>query len=165
MIDLLAVLPFYLPFIGVNLLFVRAVRLVRVFRVAKLARYSEAIRTFGRVLARKKEELTVALFLLSLGIMFASILMYFAEGDAQPEKFSSIPATIWWVISSYTFAKEDFSPVTMAGKCVATSIGILGVAIFALPTAILGSGFLEEMQQRHRDQICPHCGRRLTDPT
>jgi voltage-gated potassium channel len=160
-VDLLAVLPFYLPFVGVNLIFVRAVRLVRVFRIAKLVRYSEAIRTFGRVLARKKEELIVASFVLSLSVMFASILMYFAESDAQPQQFSSIPATIWWMISSYTVRRQEIYPVTFAGKCVATSIAVLSVGIFALPTAILGSGFLEEMQRRHRVNACPHCGRQL----
>lgn len=164
LIDLLAVLPFYLPFVGVNLIFVRAVRLVRVFRVAKLARYSEALKTFGRVLARKKEELVVALFLLSLSVMFASILMYFAENDAQPDHFSSIPATMWWMISSYTLGKQNIYPITFAGKFVAASIAILGVAIFALPTAILGAGFLEEVQHQHRRQECPHCGKTIESP-
>ena len=60
-IDLLAILPFYVPFVGIDLRFVRAVRLFRVFRIAKLGRYSHAVRTIGRVLLAKKEELGVTL--------------------------------------------------------------------------------------------------------
>jgi voltage-gated potassium channel len=160
----LAVLPFYLPFVGVNLVFVRAVRLVRIFRIAKLGRYSNALRMLGRVLSEKKEELLVAMFLLSLSVVFTSILMYFAENDAQPDRFSSIPAAMWWMISSFTLGRQNVYPVTLAGKCIAVSIAVVGVAIFALPTAILGAGFLEEMQHRRRPQLCPHCGKQLTSP-
>jgi voltage-gated potassium channel len=161
-VDLVAVLPFYLPFVGVNMLFVRAIRLVRVFRIAKLARYSTALRTFGRVLSQKKEELIIASFLLGLSAVITSTLMYFAESDAQPQYFSSIPAAMWWIVW-FMVGKGDVFPVTIIGKCVGVAIAILGVAIFALPTAILGAGFLEEMQHRHKhENICPHCGKELT---
>ena len=66
LVDLLAILPFDLPFLGVDLRFVRAVRLTRLFRVMKVARYSQALRTFGRVFRTKKEELLVAVFVMML---------------------------------------------------------------------------------------------------
>jgi len=163
MIDLLAVLPFYLPFVGVDLRFVRAVRLFRLFRVAKLGRYSRALRTLGRVLADKKEELGVTLFVLILLLLLASCLMYFAEHDTQPEAFSSIPAAMWWGVATLTtVGYGDICPVTGTGKTVAGVIALLGIGMFALPTGILGAGFVEEIQKRKQPRrTCPHCGRRI----
>lgn len=60
-IDLVAILPFYLPHLFVDLRFVRAIRLFRLFRLIKMARYSESMRTLGRVLTLKKEELPISL--------------------------------------------------------------------------------------------------------
>lgn len=160
LIDLFAVLPFYLPFTGLDLRFVRAVRLVRLFRVMKVARYSKAVKTLGRVLAAKKEELGVTLFVLFLLLIFASTLMYYAERDAQPEQFASIPAAMWWAVATLTtVGYGDVYPVTPVGKVIACVIAILGIGMFALPTGILGAGFVEEIQSRKRQpMLCPRCG-------
>ena len=165
MIDLLAVLPFYLPFVGVDLRFFRAVRLFRLFRVAKLGRYSQALQLFGRVLAAKKAELGVTLFTLFLLLLLASCLMYYAEREAQPEAVSSIPAAMWWGVATLTtVGYGDVCPVTVAGKMVAAVIAVLGIGMFALPTGILGAGFVEELQKRRRPRrTCPHCGRHLDE--
>lgn len=95
LIDLLAFLPFYVSALVIDLRFVRIVRMVRLFRVAKLARYSRAMQTIGRVMVAKKEELVRTLMVLGVLLMLASSLTYYAEHDAQPEAFSSIPAAIW----------------------------------------------------------------------
>ena len=165
-IDLLAVLPFYLPFLGLDLRFFRAARLFRLFRVAKLGRYSKALRMLGRVVAAKKEELGVTLFVLSLLLLVASCLLYFAERGAQPEVFSSIPAAMWWAVATLTtVGYGDVYPVTVAGKLIAAVVAILGIGMFALPTGILGAGFIEEVQKPRRPPpICPHCGREITTP-
>jgi voltage-gated potassium channel len=161
LVDLFAILPFYLPFVGVNLLFLRAIRLFRFFRLAKLARYSESLRTLGRVLFEKKEELTIAFLLLTLTLIFSSVLMYFAESEAQPRYFSSIPAAMWWAVMTLTTV-GDVRPITVVGKLVASLVAILGIGVFAIPTAILGSGFLEQHARRRGSQKCPHCGKDLT---
>jgi voltage-gated potassium channel len=159
-VDLVAILPFYVPFFSVNLLFIRVVRIFRFFRVAKAARYSKALRTFGAVISKKREQLVVALLLLFLAVIFASALMYFVENQAQPEEFSSIPATMWWAVETLTtVGYGDVCPVTVLGKFMATVLAILGIAVFALPTAILGAGFVEEFERRHEtNERCPHCG-------
>lgn len=160
-IDLLAILPFYLPFLGLDLRFLRIARLFRVFRVAKLGRYSGAVRTLGNVLRSRKEELGVTLFVLIVLLLLASCLMYFAEHEAQPEVFSSIPAAMWWGVTTLTtVGYGDVYPVTIAGKIVASIIAILGIGMFALPTGILGAGFVEEMQKR-KIRRCPHCEKEL----
>lgn len=161
MIDLLAVLPFYLPFVGIDLRVFRAARLFRIFRVAKLGRYSLALQTFGRVLTAKREELVTTLMLLLLLLLFAASLLYFAENRAQPEAFSSIPAAMWWGIATLTtVGYGDVYPITWIGRFLASLIAIAGIGMFALPTGILGAAFVEEIQNRRRARAvtCPHCG-------
>jgi voltage-gated potassium channel len=163
LIDLFAVVPSFLPFLGVDLRFARTTRLARFFRIAKLGRYSQALRHLGQVVRHRKEELLTALFVLFLMILFAASLMYYAENDAQPEQFSSIPATAWWaVVTLTTVGYGDIYPVTALGKILASAIAILGIAMFALPTAILGAGFVESMQaRRKKPTTCPHCGKEI----
>ena len=165
LIDLLAVLPFYLPFLGLDLRFVRAVRLFRLFRVAKLGRYSQALQTFGRVILTKRAELITTVLLLVLLLILASSLVYLAEHEAQPEIFSSIPHAMWWsIITLTTVGYGDVYPVTVTGKVLASIIAVLGIGMFALPTGILGAAFVEEIQARKRSsKICPHCGKEIKE--
>src|SRR5260370_41818761 len=114
--------------------------------------------------AGQSEQLVMALLLLFFALMLASILMYFAENQAQPEYFSSIPATMWWALETLTtVGYGDVYPITVLGKLMASAVAILGIAVFALPTAILGSGFFEEFEQRRRGRdTCPHCGKEIS---
>jgi voltage-gated potassium channel len=163
LIDLLAILPFYLSFIEFDLLFIRALRLFRIFRIAKLVRYSSAVRLFGRVFTNKKEELVLTMMVMLVLIVIASSLMYFAENEAQPEKFTDIPSTMWWsVMTLTTVGYGDTYPITAFGKFLTSIISILGIGFFALPTGILGAGFVEEIQkQKAKKIICPHCGKEI----
>ncbi|HVF28771.1 MAG TPA: ion transporter [Pyrinomonadaceae bacterium] len=168
LVDLLAILPFYLPmFISLDLRFVRSLRLFRLFRLFKLARYSASLRTLGKVLRTKKEELLITLFVLIVLLVFASSAMYYAENEAQPKNFSSIPAAMWWgVVTLTTVGYGDIYPVTPVGKFVGAMVAVLGVGLFALPTGILASGFTEEMQKHRRREkvvLCPHCGRDVNE--
>ncbi len=167
LIDLLAVLPFYLPYVGIDLRVFRAARLFRIFRVAKLGRYSIALQTFGRVLTAKREELVTTLMLLLLLLLFAASLLYFAENRAQPEVFSSIPAAMWWGIATLTtVGYGDVYPVTGIGRFLASLIAIMGIGMFALPTGILGAAFVEEIQNRKQPRAvtCPRCGLEFEKP-
>jgi voltage-gated potassium channel len=162
LVDLVAVLPFYLPWIGVDLRFVRSIRMFRLFRIAKVARYSNAVKTIARVIHAKRAELMVTLFVLVLVLILASSMMYFAEHDAQPETFSSIPAAMWWAVATLTtVGYGDVYPVTAIGKLIGCVIAIAGIGMFALPTGILGAAFAEEVQRQKTEPqtvICPHCG-------
>lgn len=164
LIDLLAILPFYLPFMGVDLRFLRIVRLLRLFRVAKVGRYSASLQLLGRVVKGKKEELGITLFVLLLLLVLASYLLYNAEHIAQPDAFPSILAAMWWAVSTLTtVGYGDVYPITVLGKVFAGTIAILGIGMFALPTGILGAGFVEEIQARKRGTSrCPHCGKVVT---
>ena len=163
LIDLLAILPFYLPFVSLDLRFLRSLRLFRVFRVAKVARYSKALQTLGRVVRHRREELAVAAFAMMLLTILSSTLMYYIENDAQPEVFSSVPAAMWWAVTTMTtVGYGDACPVTPLGKVLGSVIAVLGIGMFAVPTGILGAGFVEETQRRHAHvSRCPHCGKEI----
>lgn len=170
LVDLLAVLPFYLPMLGLDFRFMRTLRLARVFRLAKLVRYNAAIRLFAQVLVRKRPELLVALFVVLVILVLASSLMYFAEHDDNPQDFSSIPAAMWWgIITLTTVGYGDVHPVTALGKTLGAVIAVLGIGMFALPTSILGAAFVEEMNKARRKsaapvRTCPHCGEDIGSP-
>ncbi len=159
MIDLLAFLPFYLAFIVTDLRFLRILRLMRIFRLIKLVRYSKAIHTFGIVIKAKKEEMIVIGALGAILMFMASSFMYFAEREAQPEAFNSIPHAMWWAVATLTtVGYGDITPITTAGKFLAGIIAILGIGMFALPAGILGSAFVEEFETRRGKFLtCPHC--------
>lgn len=163
-VDLVAILPFYLTAGGADLRGLRALRLVRIVRLAKLARYSEAIRSFGRVFREKREELVLAAGVNGVLLVVASSAMYYAEHQHQPEVFSSIPAAFYWaVITLTTVGYGDVTPVTTIGKILAGLIAALGIGLFALPASILASGFMEQAESDSESDWChcPHCGEKL----
>lgn len=164
LIDLLAILPFFLPMLfPFDLRFLRMLRLFRMVRLLKIGRYSEVIKRLGRVLGAKREELIFTLGIVLLLIIVSSSLMYYVENPVQPEAFSSIPAAMWWGVATLTtVGYGDVYPITVIGKILGAIIAILGIGMVALPAGIIGSGFMEELQGNKNQKItCPHCGRDL----
>jgi voltage-gated potassium channel len=165
-IDLLSILPFYLQALGLDFGGMNIIRILRLVRVLKLARYFHSLQVFGRVMASKREELLAVLLIIMVLIVLSSTLVYYAEHDAQPAIFTSIPATMWWAsVTLTTVGYGDMCPVTPAGKTIGAVIAILSIGLFAIPAGILGSAFIQELQKRNRPTPgCPHCGRPLPGP-
>jgi voltage-gated potassium channel len=178
LVDLSAVLPFYLPFLHADLRMLRMfrmVRIMRVMRIAKLGRYSESLQMLVRVVRSRGAQLASAVFLLLILLIVAATLMYTAERDAQPKTFASIPAAMWWAaVTLTTVGYGDAVPVTALGKLLGAITAMLGIGMFALPCAILGAGFIEELDRNKKKgtpnasergweprQTCPHCGKEL----
>jgi voltage-gated potassium channel len=164
LVDLLAILPFYIPFIiSVDLRFIRVLRLFRFIRLLKIGRYSEALDLIERVVKSKLEELILSLLIMSIVLILSSSLMYFVEYPAQPEKFASIPQAMWWGITTLTtVGYGDVYPITTAGKVLGGLITMLGIALFALPAGILSSAFAGEFRKRQAEpKACPHCGKNI----
>jgi voltage-gated potassium channel len=162
-VDLISILPFYLPFIGIDLRVVRVLRIFRIFRIAKIARYYSSLKLIQRVFRSRKEELLLTSFIMIALLLISATLMYYAEQEAQPNKFASIPEAMWWaVITLSTVGYGDVSPITPMGKIIGGIIAVIGVGLFALPVGIIGSGFLEEIQKGKNNKSCPHCGKELT---
>ncbi|MEQ8707819.1 MAG: ion transporter [Rhodospirillales bacterium] len=147
LIDLASILPFWLQFItGVDLRVLRALRLLRIF---KLTRYAPVVSLFLDVLREEAESIAAALFLLLVLMMVASSLMFLAEHQAQPESFSTIPKTMWWaVVTLTTVGYGDVVPITATGKIIAGFSTILGVGMVALPTGILLAGLQDQIHRR-----------------
>ncbi len=139
LIDLMSILPFYLN-IGVDLRALRTVRLMRIFQVLKLVRYSKAIQRFHRAFLLAKEE--VALFFSFAGILLfvAAVGTYYFEREAQPDKFASVFHSLWWaVITLTTVGYGDVYPVTLGGRMFTILVLMVGIGIVAVPTAIVTS--------------------------
>lgn len=152
-VDLLAVLPFYLPLIiAVDGRFLRMLRLFRIVRIFKMGRYSQAFNMITRVVNKRREELLVTLTIVFVMLILASSLMYYVENKAQPDAFKSIPETMWWGVATLTtVGYGDMYPITPLGKLLGAFIAILGVGIFALPAGIIASGFDAEIRRRDQD--------------
>lgn len=145
LVDLVAILPFYLPFlIQLDLRFVRVLRLLRLFRLAKLSRYTSALAQLGQVFRSRREHLVITFAGIIIILVFASGLMFYVENQAQPDHFSSIPETMWWAVCTMTtVGYGDVYPVTALGKILAGVVSILGLCLFAVPAGIISSGFIE----------------------
>jgi voltage-gated potassium channel len=172
LIDLIAIIPFYLPMIiPVELRLLRLLRLLRVFRVLKLGRYSHAFDTFIDVLRSKKEELLIAFIIMIILLILSSSAMYFVEHEAQPEKFASIPDAMWWaVVTLATVGYGDVYPITAAGRFIGAVVALSAIGLFALPAGILATGFAASIQKRQARKnvtiiLCPSCGLELNVDT
>ncbi len=153
LIDLFAILPFYLPFVGVDLRFLRIFRTLRIIRIFKIARYTSAFDLIRKVFAEKKEEIFISVLFIFVLLIVASTFAYYAERDAQPDDFGTIPKALWWgVITLTTVGYGDTVPITLLGKILGGVISLLGIGLFALPTGILASGFSEEIGKRKNPQ-------------
>jgi voltage-gated potassium channel len=163
LIDLFAILPFFVPASGLDFRFLRAVRLTRLFRLLKLGHYSQSLRSLGKVLNSKKEELQITLFAGGILLIIASSIMYYAERDAQPDKFTSISNAMWWGVNTLTtIGYGDIYPTTTLGKILGSIISVIGIGLFVLPAGILASGFSSELQKKNiKTKVCPHCGKEI----
>lgn len=145
-IDALAFVPFLL-----ELLFpgVAAIRLTRLIRFLKLARYSPALATIGRVVALERRALLACVVILGGVMMAAAAIMHVVEGHIQPDRLGDMSKAMWW--SAAMLAKiggGELEPVTATGRIIAAITVMLGIFCFALPVAIIGRGFYEEIRRR-----------------
>ncbi len=147
LIDLAAILPFYLAFlVPVDLRFLRVLRLLRLL---KLTHYFPGLDVFLHVLRVQLPSLLAASIVMLVLILFSACLMFILEHGAQPEEFSSVGASIWWsVVTLTTVGYGDVTPVTPLGKILGAVIMLLGVGTVALPAAMLAGRFSEEIQTR-----------------
>ena len=171
-IDLLAILPFWLPMLlPGSMLGMRAFRLVRLLRIFKLNRYFDALAMVGEVVRDKRRELIGSIFFVAILMLVSSLLVYAVEHDAQPEVFRNAFSGLWWAVATLTtVGYGDIYPVTAAGRIFGAVIALLGIGMVAIPTSILSSAFLDHMargrETRKKEsrtaespRICPHCGK------
>jgi voltage-gated potassium channel len=146
-IDLVSILPFYLSFfVSADL---RVLLFLRLLRFFKLARYSAGMRTIIAVLEAEKRALFASSIILIGCVLFAATAMHLAEHDVQPEKFGSIPASMWWaIVTVTTLGYGDVTPVTIAGRLIASVTMVMGYVMLGLPVGIVATAFSEEIHRR-----------------
>ena len=168
-IDLLAILPFYLPFfIKIDLRALRALRVIRLLRVFKINRYTSALSTIAQVFKNKASQLVSSMLVVGFLMIIASILMYNIESAAQPDKFANAFDALWWAIATLTtVGYGDVYPITVAGKVLSIIIAILGIGMVAVPTGIITAGFSEVIDKQKSDKddkkYCPYCGHKIDE--
>lgn len=146
-VDFLAIAPFYLSFIvPIDLRVLRILRLVRFF---KLARFSPAFNTMLRVIAGERSALMGVLIVMFGMIIIAASLLYLVEGNQPGSKFATVPEAMWWAVATLTtVGYGDVTPVTPFGKLLAGLVMISGLGFFALPIGIIASGFMDEFRRK-----------------
>jgi voltage-gated potassium channel len=166
LIDLLAILPFYLTLFTTDFGLIRMLRILRVVRLYRLTKFSRALSMIKRAISYTREELILSYIFVLFALLIVSSIIYYLEHPVQPEAFPSIPASIWWgVVTMTTLGYGDVYPITVPGKIFGGFVAVLGVALFSLPTGILASGFIEQINE-NKNEIrkpkkvikCPHCG-------
>ena len=162
LLDLISIVPFY-----INLFLPTpssALRIMRVFRFMRLFHYMKSSRLLFNAISSKKNELTISLSFLTLLTVVLSVLLYFVEHDAQPEQCENGWQTFVWAFAKYLGDPgkiADFTLETPAANFIAFIVGILGVAIFAVPTGIISSGITEALEDDKKAQELKEYRRRM----
>lgn len=149
-IDLLAILPFYLSF-GIDLRSIRAFRLLRLFWMFKLVRYSKAIQRFHRAFLIAREEIVLFLCVTIILLYLAAVGIYHFEHDTQPEAFASIFHSLWWaVITLTTVGYGDIYPVTAGGRIFTFALLLIGLGVVSVPAGLMASALSKarEMEKK-----------------
>lgn len=142
-IDLVAILPFYLA-LGLDLRSLRILRFLRLARVLKIGRYSKAARLFARAFRIAQAELVLFFAAALMLIYLSAILIYYFENEAQPEVFSSVFASLWWaVVTLTTVGYGDAYPITVGGKVFTFFVLMIGLGTIAVPSGIVAAALAE----------------------
>ncbi len=148
-VDFIAMLPFLLVYMLWNTEVAHLIILPYIFIVFKLIRYSKSFQLIGRVLYQVRGELIASYTACFILICFSAILMYYVEHKAQPEAFSNIGDGLWYSIVTFTtVGYGDLTPITPIGRILSSIISLIGISMIALPTGIVSSAFMDEMQKK-----------------
>lgn len=145
-IDLIAVLPFWMPLLLGDF---RGFLLFRLLRFLKLARYSPALRSLIMALASERRAIMASGIIIGGVVLTAATALHLVEAEAQPDAFGSIPAAIWWALATVTtVGYGDVVPVTALGKSIAAIVMVMGYVLLALPVGIVATAFAREIHSR-----------------
>lgn len=147
-IDFIAISPLMFKLYNLDFRFLRALKISRLLRVLKLSSLTNSVIIIGEVFVEKRSELGMTLFVAFVLLLISSTLMWYIEGDVQPDKFSNIVTSFWWAIATLTtVGYGDVFPLTAWGKFLSGCIAVLGIGIVALPAGILSSAFIGKLEE------------------
>jgi voltage-gated potassium channel len=161
LLDLLAVLPLLLVFVGSEAYIARMLRLIRVLRLAKLGRFTIATRALSQAVHARRYELMISFGVAIFILILSSTLMYIVEGHVQPETFGSIPRSMWWAIATLTtVGYGDVVPITLPGRILGGITAVTGIGLIAMPTGILAAAMSDAIHARrhaeHKELLEKH---------
>lgn len=148
LIDILSTFPFYVN-LFVQIPYV-ALKVLRIARLLRIFRYVKAFNILSRAIKAKREEMVVSLQFLAIVTLILSFILFFVEHNAQPEVYDNGWKSVVWSFAQYIGdpgAFADTPPITLIGRLIACVIGVLGIAIFAVPAGLIGSAFTEVMDE------------------
>ena len=146
MIDILSTYPFYLNFV-IKIPYT-ALKALRIARLLRIFRYMKAFSILSRAIKSKKQEMVVSLQFLTIVTLILSFILFFVEHEVQPDVYNNGWRSVVWAFAQYIGDPGGFAdtpPISLVGRLIATAIGILGIAIFAVPAGLIGSAFTEVM--------------------
>lgn len=161
LVDGLSTYTFYLalilPFNYTVFKSLRLIRVLRVFRLLRVFRYTKSARLMGRAIKRCQTEMAISLQLLCIVTLILSFVLFFVEHEVQPDVYSNGWMSVAWAFAQYVGDPGGFAdtpPVTPFGQVIAFIVGVLGVAIFAIPAGIIGGAFSDVMaEEQMEDEI------------
>jgi voltage-gated potassium channel len=157
LIDLIAIVPFALGVFGVEVLVLRIVRLARLIVLAKLLRFSRAIRLLATVISERRFELGFTAMVGVAVVLLSATVLYAIEGTAQPEAFGSIPRAMWWAVATLTtVGYGDVYPHSVLGRLFGAITAFAGIGLFAMPTGILAAALSDALSRAR--QASPSTG-------
>ncbi len=122
----------------------RIIRIIRIFHLFRINAYYDSLHVITSVISETRNQILSSVFIITIFILAASLCMYSAEHDAQPEAFSNALSGVWWSVSAiFTVGYGDIYPITPLGRLMAVMITFLGVGAVAIPTGIISAGFVE----------------------
>ena len=153
LIDILSTYPFYLHFF-MPMPYV-ALKALRIARLLRVFRYMKAFNVLSRAMRAKKDEMWVSVQFLTIVTLILSFVLFFVEHEAQPEVYNNGWKSVLWAFAQYIGDPGNFAdtpPITFVGRVIACIIGVLGIAIFAVPAGLIGSAFSEVMEKDERKE-------------
>lgn len=149
-IDIVSTYPFYLQWlIPFPITWVKALRMSRTVRLFRVSRYMKSWRLLTEAIKEKRRELFISMQFLLIITFILSLMLFFTEHEAQPEIYRNGFSSVLWAFAQYIGDPGGFGdtpPVTVFGKAIACVVGLLGIAIVAVPAGILGAGFTETIE-------------------
>jgi len=144
--DLLAILPNILFFVAEDLVLFRLIRLFRMLRIIRLVRRNRPLVLFAESIIASWPQLAASLVVTVFMLFLSSILLYFVEGNVQPEAFGSIPRAMWWAMATLTtVGYGDVYPITVIGKICAGVVALVSIGVVALPAGIIAANFSKKL--------------------
>ncbi|XP_037391690.1 potassium voltage-gated channel, KQT-like subfamily, member 2a isoform X2 [Pygocentrus nattereri] len=132
---------------------IRSLRFLQILRMLRMDRRAGTWKLLGSVVYAHSKELITAWYIGFLCLILASFLVYSVEKDDNAEMFETYADALWWgLITLTTIGYGDKFPKTWNGRLIAATFSLIGVAFFALPAGILGSGFALKVQEQHRQK-------------